>query len=135
MIDLLFGIATPKFVSVKLHPIPKITSARSRKCRTVLGTARPPEPRASSWSSGKALFLDRADVIFGIGCSFSETNFGIAMPKGKSIIHATLEPDHLNKDVAAQIGLIGDAGLTLDALLAELSTLIPAARDSMDVAR
>jgi thiamine pyrophosphate-dependent acetolactate synthase large subunit-like protein len=80
-------------------------------------------------------FLDRADVIFGIGCSFTETNFGIAMPKDKSIIHATLEPDHLNKDVAAQIGLIGDAGLTLDALLAELSTLVPIARDSTAVVR
>jgi thiamine pyrophosphate-dependent acetolactate synthase large subunit-like protein len=80
-------------------------------------------------------FLDRADVIFGIGCSFTETNFGVAMPKDKSIIHATLEPDHLNKDVAVQIGLIGDAGLTLDALLAELSTLVPVARDSAAVAR
>jgi thiamine pyrophosphate-dependent acetolactate synthase large subunit-like protein len=78
-------------------------------------------------------FLDRADVIFGIGCSFTETNFGVAMPKSKSIIHATLEPDHLNKDVAAQIGLIGDAGLTLDALLAELATLVPVARDGTDV--
>jgi thiamine pyrophosphate-dependent acetolactate synthase large subunit-like protein len=80
-------------------------------------------------------FLDRADVIFGIGCSFTETNFGVAMPKNKSIIHATLEPDHLNKDVAAQIGLIGDAGLTLDGLLAELATLVPTARDSTGVAR
>ena len=80
-------------------------------------------------------FLDHADVIFGIGCSFTETNFGIAMPKDKSIIHATLEPDHLNKDVAARIGLIGDAKLTLDALLAELSTLVPVARDSTAVAR
>jgi thiamine pyrophosphate-dependent acetolactate synthase large subunit-like protein len=80
-------------------------------------------------------FLDRADVIFGIGCSFTETNFGIAMPKNKSIIHATLEPDHLNKDIPARIGLIGDAGLTLDALLAELSTLIPVARDTTDVAQ
>ena len=80
-------------------------------------------------------FLDRADVIFGIGCSFTETNFGIAMPKNKSIIHATLEPDHLNKDVPARIGLIGDAGLTLDALLAELSTLVPVARDTTDVAQ
>jgi thiamine pyrophosphate-dependent acetolactate synthase large subunit-like protein len=80
-------------------------------------------------------FLDRADVIFGIGCSFTETNFGIAMPKNKSIIHATLDPDHLNKDVPAQIGLIGDAGLTLDALLGELSTLVPVARDTTDVAQ
>ncbi len=44
-------------------------------------------------------FLDDADVIFGIGCSFTETNFGVAMPKGKTIIHATLDPNHLNKDV------------------------------------
>jgi len=74
-------------------------------------------------------------VIFGIGCSFTETNFGVAMPKSKSIVHATLEPDHLNKDVAAQIGLIGDAGLTLDAILAELSVLIPAPRDNPGIAR
>ena len=75
-------------------------------------------------------FLDTADVILGIGCSFTETNFGVAMPKGTSIIHATLDPDHLNKDVPAAIGLVGDAGLTLAALLAELKPLIPAARDA-----
>ena len=33
-------------------------------------------------------FLDRSDVILGVGCSFTETNFGIAMPQGKTIIHA-----------------------------------------------
>ena len=41
-----------------------------------------------------------ADVIFGIGCSFTETNFGIKMPGGKTIIHSTLDPNHLNKDIA-----------------------------------
>ena len=56
-------------------------------------------------------------MIFGIGCSFTETSFGMAMPKGKTIIHATLDPNHLNKDVEADIGLVGDAGLMLDALL------------------
>ena len=61
-------------------------------------------------------FLGEADVIFGIGCSFTETSFGIAMPKGKTIIHSTLDPNHLNKDVEAKIGLVGDAGLVLDAL-------------------
>ena len=44
-------------------------------------------------------FLDNADVIFGIGCSFTTTTFGIAMPTGKTIIHATLDPLDLNKDV------------------------------------
>jgi thiamine pyrophosphate-dependent acetolactate synthase large subunit-like protein len=69
-------------------------------------------------------FLERADWIFGVGCSFTETAFGIGMPRGKKIIHATLDPNHLNKDVRADIGLIGDAQLTLEALCAETERLI-----------
>jgi thiamine pyrophosphate-dependent acetolactate synthase large subunit-like protein len=69
-------------------------------------------------------FLDKADWIFGIGCSFTETAFGIAMPQGKKFIHATLDPKHLNKDVRAEIGLIGDAQITLDALCAEVEKLL-----------
>ena len=69
-------------------------------------------------------FLGEADVIFGIGCSFTETSFGIAMPKGKTIIHSTLDPNHLNKDVEARIGLVGDAGLVLDALLEEIGKTV-----------
>lgn len=61
-------------------------------------------------------FLDEADVILGIGCSFALTGFGVQMPKEKTIIHATLDPMDLNKDVPAQHGLIGDAKLTLSAL-------------------
>ena len=48
-------------------------------------------------------FLDDADVIFGVGCSFGETNFGVQMPKGKIIIHATIDPKHLNKDIEARV--------------------------------
>src|SRR5579864_6930411 len=78
--------------------------------------------------------LAEADVIFGIGCSFTETSFGIAMPKGKTIIHSTLDPNHLNKDVEAKIGLVGDAGLVLDALLDVIEAKIPADRDASAVA-
>jgi thiamine pyrophosphate-dependent acetolactate synthase large subunit-like protein len=82
-------------------------------------------------------FLDRADVILGIGCSFTETNFGVKMPQGKpdgpKIIHATLDPMHLNKDLRAEIGLLGDAALTLDALLEELAGLVPSPRDPAPV--
>jgi len=74
-------------------------------------------------------FLEKADWIFGAGCSFTETYFGIAMPKGKKFIHATLDPDHLNKDVRAEIGLIGDAKLTLEALCAEVERLIKKPRE------
>ncbi len=32
-------------------------------------------------------FLKEADLILGIGCSFTTTNFGVTMPAGKTIIH------------------------------------------------
>jgi thiamine pyrophosphate-dependent acetolactate synthase large subunit-like protein len=78
-------------------------------------------------------FIEKSDLIIGIGCSFTETNFGIKFPKGKKFVHATLDPNHLNKDVVSAIGLVGDAGLTLDALIGELSQTIKSNRDTKDV--
>ena len=66
-------------------------------------------------------FLTSADVIFGIGCSFTTTNYGVAMPKGKVMIQATLDAADLAKDIPIDHALIGDAGLTLDALIAEVT--------------
>lgn len=68
-------------------------------------------------------FLYDADLIFGIGCSFAITSFGTRMPDGKKVIHATLDPMDLNKDVPSEIGLIGDAKLMLRALIDELKSL------------
>ncbi len=65
-------------------------------------------------------FLQSADTIFGIGCSFTRTSFGTAMPKGKKMIHATVDPLAINKDVPVDLAAIGDAGLTLDAVLEEV---------------
>jgi acetolactate synthase-1/2/3 large subunit len=65
-------------------------------------------------------YLDTADVILGIGCSFALTNFGVKMPGQPVVIHATLDPGDLNKDIPVQHALVGDAALTLDALLAEV---------------
>ncbi|MGB1188645.1 MAG: thiamine pyrophosphate-requiring protein [Pseudomonadales bacterium] len=73
-------------------------------------------------SGGRAIpkpvhdFLQDADVVLGIGCSFALTAFGVQMPKGKTIIHATLDAKDLNKDVPAQHVLLGDAKLTLESL-------------------
>ncbi|UPJ31487.1 thiamine pyrophosphate-requiring protein [Bradyrhizobium sp. CW1] len=93
-----------------------------------LGSGGVAMPRAVSH------FLAEADAIFGIGCSFTETDFGIAMPKDKTVIHSTLDPNHLNKDVEATIGLVGDAGLVLDALLAEVGKSVTSDRDARGVA-
>ena len=62
-------------------------------------------------------FLQKSDLIFGIGCSFTRTAFGIKFPAGKRVIHATLDPADINKDVPVETALVGDAGLILDALV------------------
>jgi thiamine pyrophosphate-dependent acetolactate synthase large subunit-like protein len=64
--------------------------------------------------------LQNADLIFGIGCSFTRSSFATPMPKGKKIAHATLDPTDINKDVQVDLAAIGDAGLTLDAVLEEV---------------
>ncbi len=67
-------------------------------------------------------FLDAADVIFGIGCSFTTTAFGLHFGKytQAKYVHATLDPVDLNKNVASDCVVAGDAKLTLAALIAEL---------------
>ena len=65
-------------------------------------------------------FMLGADTIFGIGCSFASTIFGIRIPDGPKLIHATLDPYDINKDVQVDHALVGDAQLTLKALIREL---------------
>ncbi|HKP78834.1 MAG TPA: thiamine pyrophosphate-requiring protein [Phenylobacterium sp.] len=79
-------------------------------------------------------FLNESDLIFGIGCSFSYTGFGVSMPAGKTILHSTLDPADLNKNYPTQHALIGDAKLTLAALLAACRELISSPRDPSAVA-
>jgi len=61
-------------------------------------------------------FFADADVVLGIGCSFSTTSFGFPLPQGKKYIHVTLDPADINKDLACEYALIGDARLSLAAL-------------------
>jgi len=68
-------------------------------------------------------FLYASDVIFGIGCSFAKTAFGTQMPQDKQVIHATLDAVDLNKDLRSEIGLVGDAKLTLKDVISELQGL------------
>lgn len=63
--------------------------------------------------------LARCDTLFGIGCSLTRTVFAPAIPPGKKIVHATLDARDVNKDYVADVGILGDASLTLIALLEE----------------
>ncbi|WP_122090687.1 thiamine pyrophosphate-requiring protein [Halalkalicoccus subterraneus] len=67
-----------------------------------------------------AHFMREADVVFGIGCSFTETAYGLTAPEGADIVHSTLDPTDIDKDVVSTHSLVGDAKLTLEALLDEL---------------
>ena len=79
-------------------------------------------------------FVNAADVIFGIGCSFTESSFAIAMPKGPTYIHSTNDPVDLNKTVTSELALVGDAKLVLKQVIAEIRKTVTANRDSSKVA-
>ncbi len=62
-------------------------------------------------------FLWRCDVLFGVGCSFASTLYGVPFPSGKTVIHSTLDPADLNKDLPVTHAVVGDAKLILAALI------------------
>ncbi|MPZ15884.1 MAG: thiamine pyrophosphate-requiring protein [Chloroflexi bacterium] len=66
-----------------------------------------------------AHFVQKADVVLGIGTSFTRTPFGVTIPPGKLMIHATNNEWDINKDYPADIALLGDAKLVLRQLIDE----------------
>lgn len=68
--------------------------------------------------------LEEADIVFGAGCSFTSTTYGVRMPPGKPLIQLTVGETDLNKDLAIELALIGDAKLTMQALIADLHDLV-----------
>lgn len=65
-------------------------------------------------------FMAKADLVLAIGSSLTVTNFGPAVPPGKTVIHSTNHAGDINKDYRADHALLGDAALVIDALIAEL---------------
>ena len=80
-------------------------------------------------------WLDESDLLFGVGCSFTATSFGLAIPPGKRVIHATLDPLDIDKSVPSELALAGDAKLTLAALLTAVKRRVPERRDASKVAQ
>ena len=80
-------------------------------------------------------WLDECDLLFGIGCSFTATSFGLAIPEGKRVIHATLDPLDIDKSAPSEIALVGDARLTLAALLEAVKRRVPEPRDASAIER
>jgi thiamine pyrophosphate-dependent acetolactate synthase large subunit-like protein len=94
---------------------------------TLSGKSAFPEHHALSVGTGSRAttggvyhFLRRADLVLGIGCSFAKSGFAVPIPGGKTLIHATNDPDDINKDHLCQYPLVGDAKIVLAQLLDEL---------------
>ena len=64
-------------------------------------------------------WLNESDVLFAVGSSLSITGYGQSIPGGKIMIHNTESIEDLNKDFTVDIGVPGDAKLTLQALIEE----------------
>jgi thiamine pyrophosphate-dependent acetolactate synthase large subunit-like protein len=58
-------------------------------------------------------FLQRADVVFGIGCSFTRHGMATTIPPGKTFIHASNDERDLNKNYPTDYPILGDAKLVL----------------------
>jgi thiamine pyrophosphate-dependent acetolactate synthase large subunit-like protein len=109
---------------------------------TTLGgkSAFPEDHPLSLGSGGNAVpkavheFAAQADLVIAIGCSLTETNFGIKLPKGKKVIQATIEPDHLDKDYPVAVPMLGDAKLTLQALMEAVGGTVKSPRPADGVA-
>jgi acetolactate synthase I/II/III large subunit len=72
-----------------------------------------------------AHFMARADLVLAIGSSLTKTSFGPALPKRKTLIHSTNDASDINKDIRADLAIVGDAELVLDALIAEVQRVRP----------
>jgi len=107
----------------ELAQIPVITTMEGKSAfpdahTLALGSANRTAPRnVFKW-------LGESDVVFAIGSGLTRTTFGIDIPPGKTLIHSTVSGEDLNKDYTVGIGLIGDAGLTLDMVIDEVKAQV-----------
>ena len=91
---------------------------------TLAGKSAFPENHPLSLGTGAATiagpvvhFLGKADVVFGIGTSFTRHGMTINIPPGQVIIQATNDPGDINKDYTVDYPIVGDARLVLGQLI------------------
>ena len=94
---------------------------------TLLGKSAFPEdhrlaigPGAASTTGAVRHFLREADLVLGIGCSFSREWLFAPIPPGKTVIQVTNDDRDLNTDMVIDIAILGDCKLVLGQLTEEL---------------
>ena len=67
-------------------------------------------------------WLSDCDLILALGTSLTRSPYGQQIHPGKLLIHNTINSEDINKDEGADIALIGDAALTIQALTDEVKS-------------
>ncbi|MCC6174891.1 MAG: thiamine pyrophosphate-requiring protein [Chloroflexi bacterium] len=73
-----------------------------------------------SMTQSAAELLVKADLVFGIGCSFSKGSFSFPIPAGKTIVQIVDDGRTLAKDYPVDRAVIGDVKLVLRQVIDEL---------------
>ncbi len=120
----LYADATEQLLDfVNLAQIPVITTMQAKsafpdKHPLALGSANRTAPKTVFQRLGKS------DVVLAIGSGLTRTGFGLEIPGGKTLIHSTISAEDINKDYDVDLGLVGDAKLTLERLIDELKAQV-----------
>ncbi|MEE2805431.1 MAG: thiamine pyrophosphate-requiring protein [Pseudomonadota bacterium] len=69
-------------------------------------------------------WLQQCDLLMAIGSSLTRSPYGQAIRSNLCLIHNTNNPDDIGKDEDVDIGLVGDAKLTLRAMIDEVETMV-----------
>ena len=107
----------------ELAQIPVVTTMQGKSAfpddhPLALGSANRTAPKAVfKW-------LGAADTVLAIGSGLTRTVFGLPIPDGKFLIHSNASAEDINKDYPADLGLVGDARLTLEAMIDELKARV-----------
>ena len=104
---------------VELIQIPVLTTMQAKSAfderhPLSLGSANRTAPK-TVWH-----WLDKSDLILGLGTSWTKTNFGIDIPDGKFLIHNTNNVSDISKEYKTDIGSLGDTKLTIQMLIDEI---------------
>ena len=117
----------------ELTQIPVITTMQAK---SALPDDHPLALGSANRTAPKNVFkwLGESDTVFAVGSGLTRTTFGIDIPAGKTLIHSTVSAEDINKDYTVDIGLIGDARLTLELVIDEVKAEIGEAGRATDEA-
>ena len=77
-------------------------------------------------------FLTRADLVFGIGTSFTQHGMTTPIPAGKTLIHSTNDPIDISKNYDVDYPIVGDAKLVLRQFIDACKELLSTRTASQD---